>query len=234
MCSKKVVRPVKRRDLVKRLQGSYDVSERRACRATGFDRASHRYRSKCDPQTELRIRIKDLAAARVRYGYKRICLLLNREGWGVNHKRVYRLYREEGLGIRAKTPRRRRTARYREGRSEIEAINDVWAMDFVSDRLFDQRSFRILALMDCFSRESLAIEPRGRFQAINVIEVLDKAIAKRAPQNQSELTMGRNLPVNCLISRRITMALSSTSLDPENPLITPISSRSTSASEPNA
>lgn len=174
-----MVRPVKRRDVVKHLQGAYDVSERRACRATGFDRASHRYRSKRDPQTELRIRIKDLATARVRYGYKRICLLLNREGWHVNHKRVYRLYREEGLGIRAKTPRRRRTARYREGRSEIEAINDVWAMDFVSDRLFDQRSFRILALIDCFSRESLAIEPRVKFKALNVIEALDRAIAER-------------------------------------------------------
>jgi putative transposase len=125
------------------------------------------------------MRTKGLAAARVRYGYKRICLLLNREGWHVNHKRVYRLYREEGLGIRTKTPRGRRIARYREGRSEIEAANDVWAMDFVSDRLFNQRPFRILALMDCFSRESLAKEPRGKFLALNVVELLDRAVAER-------------------------------------------------------
>lgn len=151
-----------------------------------------------DPQTALRIRIKDLAAARVRYGYKRICLLLNREGWHVNHKRVYRLYREEGLGIRAKPPRRRRTARYREGRSEIEAVNDVWATDFVSDRLFDQRPFRILALMDCFSRESLAIEPRGKFQAKNVIDVLDRAVAERGVPKSISVDNGPELAGNLL------------------------------------
>lgn len=151
-----------------------------------------------DPQTELRIRIKDLAAARVRYGYKRICLLLNREGWHVNHKRVYRLYREEGLGIRAKPPRRRRTARYREGRSEIEAVNDVWATDFVSDRLFDQRPFRILALMDCFSRESLAIEPRGKFQVKNVIDVLDRAVAERGVPKSISVDNGPEFAGNLL------------------------------------
>lgn len=173
------MKPARRRHVVEHLQGAYEVSQRRACRATGFDRGSHRHQSRRDPQTELRIRLNDLAASRVRYGYRRLHILLKREGWHINHKRVHRLYREEGLGIRAKTPRRKRTARYRKARTEIEAADDVWAMDFVSDRLFNQRSLRILAVVDCFTRECLAIEPRAKFQALKVIEALDGVMAVR-------------------------------------------------------
>ena len=97
-----------RRDVVRQLQGAYAIGERRACRATGFHRSSQRYRARRDPQTELRVRLRDLAASRVRYGYRRLHVLLRREGWPVNAKRVYRLYSEEGLTIRAKVPRRKR------------------------------------------------------------------------------------------------------------------------------
>lgn len=100
-----MVKPSRRREAVIHLQAVYDVSERRACRATGFHRSSQRYRSRRDPQTELRMRLKELAAARVRYGYRRLHVLLRREGWPVNAKRVYRLYWEEGLAIRSKGPR---------------------------------------------------------------------------------------------------------------------------------
>ena len=88
------------------------MSERRVCRVTGLARSSHRYRSQADPQDELRLRLKELAAVRVRYGYRRLHVLLRREGWPINAKRVYRLYKEEGLRIRPKTPRRR-SSRYR-------------------------------------------------------------------------------------------------------------------------
>ena len=91
----------------------------------GFHRSSQRYRSQRDPQTVLRIRLKELAAARVRYGYRRLHVLLRREGFSVNAKRVYRLHREEGLTIRPRTPRRRRACRYRQGRSSVVGINDV-------------------------------------------------------------------------------------------------------------
>jgi putative transposase len=91
------VTPARRRDVVSVLQDSYQVSERRACSAMGFHRSSQRYRSRQDPQVELRMRLRDLAAARVRYGYRRLHVLLRREGWPVNHKRTYRLYAEEGL-----------------------------------------------------------------------------------------------------------------------------------------
>ena len=89
------------------------------------------------------MRLKDLAASRVRYGYRRLHVLLLREGYQLNHKRTYRLYREEGLSIRSKTPKRKRAWRYRSGRPEIADVNQCWAMDFMSDALFDDRTFRL-------------------------------------------------------------------------------------------
>jgi putative transposase len=142
----------------------------------GFSRTSHRYRSRAAAQAELRLRIKELALVRVRYGYRRLHVLLRREGWSVNHKRVYRLYMEEGLAIRRKTPKRKRSCRYRGERTEPVARNDTWAMDFMSDRLFDNRAYRILTILDCHSRESLATEPRQSFRAANVVDVLDRLI----------------------------------------------------------
>jgi len=174
-----VVRPAVRRDVVGHLQGAYRISERRACHATGFRRSSQRYRSRRDPQTELRLRLKDLAASRVRYGYRRLHVLLRREGWRVNAKRVYRLYSEEGLSIRTRVPRRRRAWRYRIGRQTAAAPNEVWAMDFMSDALFDGRQFRLLTVLDCHTREALAIAPRASFRAFQVVEVLDRLARQR-------------------------------------------------------
>ena len=174
-----MVRPSRRRSLVAWLRRAYQVSERRVCGATGFARSSHRYRSTADPQDELRLRLKELAAARVRYGYRRLHVRLRREGWPINAKRVYRLYNEEGLSIRPKTPRRRRSTRYRSGRSAIERANDCWAMDFMADSLCDGRSFRILTRVDGHSRESLATVPRPSFRAQQVVEILNGLIQTR-------------------------------------------------------
>lgn len=98
------------------------------------------------------MRLKELAESRVRYGHRRLHILLQREGWHVNHKRLYRLYCEEGLSIRTRGPKRRRACRYRSGRSEADDMKDVWAMDFMSDRLFDGKPFRILTIVNCFTR----------------------------------------------------------------------------------
>lgn len=137
-----------RRAAVRQLQGAYGIGERRACQASGFHRSSQRYRARRDPQTELRMRLRDLAVSRVRYGDLRLHILLRRQGWPVNHKRTYRLYAEEGLSIRPKVPRRKRAWRYRVGRPGAAAPNEVWSMDFVSDQLFDGRPIRILAVLD--------------------------------------------------------------------------------------
>jgi putative transposase len=174
-----MVRPALRRDVVGVLRGTYGISERRACFAMGFQRSVQRYSSRSDPQVELRMRLRDLAAARVRYGYRRLHVLLRREGWPVNHKRTYRLYAEEGLSIRTKLPRRKRAWRYRQARPGAAAPNEVWAMDFMSDQLFDARPIRILTVVDIHTREGLSTHPRANFRAAQVVEVLDHLVRNR-------------------------------------------------------
>lgn len=223
-----------RRDVVAHLRAAYDISERRACVATGFERSSQRYRSKRDPQTALRIRIKDLAAVRVRYGYRRLHVLLRREGWSVNHKRVYRLYSEAGLSIRTKPPRRKRAWRYRAGRPEIAAPNDVWAMDFMSDALFDGRPFRLLTIVDCCSREGLATVPRANFRAFHVVEILDRLAADRGKPKTIRVDNDPEFAGRLPTSGPTSTASSSTSQGPERRPTTPSSRRSTHASRPNA
>ena len=120
-----------------------------------FSRTSNRYRSRAPEQAVLRMRIRELAEVRVSYGYRRIHVLLLREGWKVNHKRVYRLYRQEGLTMRTKKPRRRHvSARNRIERSVATARNETWSMDFMSDELFNGDRIRLFTLVDYFTRES--------------------------------------------------------------------------------
>lgn len=104
------------------------------------------------------MRIRDIAQTRMRYGYFRIYILLRREGWVVNHKRVYRLYREDGLSLRLKRPRRHVSAAQRERQPAALAPNELWSMDFVSDALFDGRRLRALTVVDAYTREALAID----------------------------------------------------------------------------
>jgi putative transposase len=120
------------------------------------------------------MRLKELAAARVGYGYRRLHVLLRREGWRVNHKRVYRLYRQEGLGLRRKPPRRRVACVKRQIRPTAEAKNECWSMDFVSDQLFDGRRLRVLTIVDNHTRESLALEAAPRIRGIEVVLVLER------------------------------------------------------------
>ena len=120
--------------------GRYDVSERRAVRAARFCLCSIRYESCRDPLTALRQRLREVAQGRVRFGYRRLLVLLRREGWGVGKKRVYRLYVEEGLALRRKRPWRQATAVRREQRRRATARNDIWSMDFVADQLADGRA----------------------------------------------------------------------------------------------
>lgn len=115
----------------------------------------------------------------MRYGYRRLHILLLREGYRSNHKRTYRLYREEGLSIGTKTPKRKRAWCYRSGRPEIAAVNRCWAMGFMSNALFDGRPFRLLTIVDCPTRESLAIVPRTNFRTFQVVEALERLARER-------------------------------------------------------
>ena len=153
---------------------SYQVSERRARTVLASARSTVCYESVADPQTALRMRLRDLAMSRIGYGYRRLHILLGREGWEVNHKRVYRLYREEGLAMRKRPPRRRKACLKRELRPTAARKNECWSMDFMSDELFDGRRIRLLTIVDNHTRESLAIHVGQRIRGCEVVQVLER------------------------------------------------------------
>jgi putative transposase len=173
------MKPARRRALVAYLEVAYDVSERQACEVLRTSRSCHRYQSTADRQEDLRIRLRDLAASRVSYGYRRLHILLVREGWDVNHKRVYRLYREEGLSLRRKTPKRRVSAVRRAARPLPNDSNESWSMDFVSDQLYNGQQIRVLTIVDNYSRESLALKVGKSLRGEDVAAVLNELIFDR-------------------------------------------------------
>ena len=168
------MKPVRKRQLVDHARATWQVSIRRACRALPVHRSTYHYRSRRAGQAHLSKRIREIAATRVRYGYRRIHVLLRREGWQVNPKRVYRLYREMGLQLRNKTPKRRVQAKLREDRQSATRPNETWAMDFVHDQLVTGRKLRVLTIIDTFSRFSPAIEARFNFRGPDVVEILEE------------------------------------------------------------
>ena len=155
---------------------AYKVSERRACRVLRVWRSVHRYISIARDQAYLIKRIRKITSIRIRYGYKRIHVLLKREGWPVNHKQVYRLYCREDLQMRLKPPRRRVSIKIRQERTLALKKNACWSMDFVSDELFDGRRIRILTIVDNFTRESLCVSVRQRYKGVDVEEMLSAVI----------------------------------------------------------
>ncbi len=168
------MRPVRKRQLVNDVRADWQVSIRRACSVFLVDTSFYHYKSKRGDQADLKKRIKELAQTRVRYGYRRVHVLLRREGWPVNVKRVYRLYREMGLQLRNKTPKRRVKAKLREDRQAPQGANETWAMDFVHDQLATGRKLRILTVVDAFSRFSPVIDPRFTYRGEDVVQVLDR------------------------------------------------------------
>lgn len=168
------MKPARARQLVEYLRTSYRISIRRACGALRFDRSRYHYKHRRPEQASLRKRIRELSEARVRYGYRRIHVLLRREGWTINHKRTRRLYREEGLQLRRKTPKRKVSAKRREDRVAAVAANDCWSMDFLSDQLFDGRKIRVLTIVDNFTRVSPAIDVRSSYRGADVVTTLER------------------------------------------------------------
>jgi len=180
---------------VRSLQTLYDVSERRACRVLGFARNVHRHVSRRVEPTALKMRLKDLALARPRYGYRRLTVLLRREGWHVNHKRVYRLYREEGLTVRVKR-RKKLASRPRVKPPAAEVANERWTLDFMSDATTDGRKFRTLTVLDVFTRECLALRAARRFPSKAVTEALERVIARRGAPRVLQVDNGPEFTCN--------------------------------------
>jgi putative transposase len=183
------------------MQEHYGVSQRRVSMAMRFNRASLQYRPKRHPVNEaLRERIKELAASRVRYGQRRIHVLLQREGWTVNLKRVLRLYRQEGLSLRAKAPKRRRRSAAQRVRLAPIGPNEVWSMDFMHDRLQGDRPrrFRLLTIVDIFTRECLALEVASGFRAHQVVRVLSRLVTMRGGPTSIRCDQGTEFTAEAL------------------------------------
>jgi putative transposase len=157
----------------------YRMSERHACRLIGLERSTQRYQSrKAARDTELRQRLKELAAKRMRFGYRRLVVLLVREGLLVNHKRIYRLYREEGLAMRIRHRRRMRWAGA-VASPVAERRNQRWSIDFVSDCVRSGKVIRMFTMVDDYTRECPAIEVDTSLGGSRVRRVLDRVVAER-------------------------------------------------------
>lgn len=185
--------PVARRQAVAHVCQVHDVSERRACQALKIDRSMVRYRSRRADDGALRLRIRELAAERRRFGYRRLHFLLTKEGLVMNQKRFRRLYREEGLAVR-KRGGRKRALGLRAPLALPSGPNERWSLDFVSDSFTSGRRFRILAIVDDCTRECLGLVADTSLSGARVARELDAVIAWRGKprtcvsDNGTELT----------------------------------------------
>jgi putative transposase len=188
-----MVTPVARREAVAHLCQTYEASERRACQVIGADRTSIRYRSRKPDDGVVRGRLRELAAIRRRFGYRRLHLLLDREGLHMNHKKLRRLYAAERLQVRRRGGRKRALGT-RAPMTLPQGPNQRWSLDFVSDTFTDSRRFRILAVVDDFTRECLCLVADTSLSGIRVARELDTVIAERGrpslcvSDNGTELT----------------------------------------------
>lgn len=172
------MKPAARREAVQVAVEEWAFSQRRACRLVGISRSVARYRSRAVEPPGLRERLCALAAERRRYGYRRLWVLLRREGFPVNHKRIERLYWEEGLAVRRRKRKRMCGAR----RIPVPTPcrnNQRWSMDFVADSLASGRRTRVLTVVDDFTRQSLATEVDTSLPGVRVARVLDRIAGRR-------------------------------------------------------
>nr|WP_234055274.1 MULTISPECIES: IS3 family transposase [unclassified Xanthobacter] len=193
VASKKMVTPDARRKAVAHACAEHGVSQRRACQALGVDRTSVRYRSVRPDDARLREAMRAVAGERRRFGYRRIHVMLRRQGIVMNHKKLRRLYREEKLQVRRRGGRKRALGT-RRPMGVPDRINVRWSLDFVSDAFTDGRRFRVLAVVDDFSRECLALVADTSLSGLRVTRELDALMAIRGKpsaivsDNGTELT----------------------------------------------
>jgi putative transposase len=194
-----MVTPAQRREAVAHLIAARQMSERRACRVAGVERALVRYRSRRPDDAELRTRLRALAHERRRFGYRRLHILLRREGWCVNRKRVQRLYREERLMVR-KRGGRKRALGLRAPLPVPDRPNACWSLDFVHDQMTDGRRFRVLVIVDDCTRECLGLVPDTSISGARVARELDRIIAWRGRPEAVLSDNGTELTSNAILA----------------------------------
>jgi len=194
-----MVGPAAEREAVALLQNKFEMSERRACTVIAADRKTVRYRSRRPADTALRARLRELANQRRRFGYRRLFVLLRREGEPSGINRIYRLYREEGLMVRKR--RGRRKALGTRASILVEAKpNARWSLDFVHDQLANGRRFRILNVVDDVTRECLAAIPDVSISGVRVARELTTIIARRGKPGMIISDNGTELTSNAILS----------------------------------
>jgi len=157
---------------------AYQASKRRACLTLPMQRSNLYYKPHRRDQALLAMRMREIAYSRIRYGYRRIEIMLKREGFTDNHKRVHRVYCEIGLNLRTKRPRRNRSAQHRVERVELCRAQQIWSMDFVADQLFDGRKFRILRVVDNFAKKCPRLMADQHIKGADVVAFLEMAVQR--------------------------------------------------------
>ncbi|WP_156944557.1 IS3 family transposase [Bradyrhizobium sp. Ec3.3] len=196
---KEVVTPAAKRKAVAHLVDTHGMSERRACKAIGCCRMTMRYRTTRVDDAGLRQRMKAIAQERRRFGYRRLHVLLKREGYLVNHKKLFRLYREEKLAVRRRGGRKRAIGT-RAPMTVPMAPNDRWSLDFVSDQLTDGRRFRVLTVVDDCTRECLALVADTSLSGSRVARELDRLVIERGKPKMVVSDNGSELTSNAILT----------------------------------
>jgi putative transposase len=173
------MKPARRRELAQWIRDRYQVSCRRACALAEIWPNTWYYTSQARDTSALRMRIREIAQARPRFGYVRIWILLRREGWRDNKKRVHRLYRLEGLQVRMRPRRKKRLSLHRGAVPAASGHDQHWSMDFVHDQLVTGRAFRVLTVIDQWSRESVLLEANLALTGQSVVDALEAVAAHR-------------------------------------------------------
>jgi transposase InsO family protein len=194
-----MVGPAARREAVAHLQAAMSLSERRACSIVGADRKMVRYRSCRPSETELRGRLRELANERRRFGYRRLFILLRREGEPSGINRIYRLYREEGLTVRKRRARRRAVGTRAPILVEARA-NARWSLDFVHDQFGCGRRFRVLNIVDDVTRECLAAIPDTSISGRRVARELTELIGRRGRPDMIVSDHGTEFTSNAILA----------------------------------
>ncbi|WP_185999051.1 IS3 family transposase [Novosphingobium aerophilum] len=199
LLGKKLVTPAAKREAVARLQAALGMSERRACRVIGADRKSMRYRSQRDDDADLRSKLRELAQQRRRFGYRRLHILLRREGVVINRKKTQRLYREEKLAVRRRRNRRRAVGA-RAPAPVLALPNQRWSLDFVHDQMASGRRFRVLNIVDDVTRECLRAVPDTSISGRRVVRELTDLIAERGKPGMIVSDNGTELTSNAVLA----------------------------------
>ncbi len=194
-----MVTPAAKREAVAHLQTALGMSERRACAVVGADRASMRYRSCRGDDGDLRSRLRELAQQRRRFGYRRLHILLRRDGITINRKKTQRLYREEGLTVRRRKGRKRAVGA-RAPAPVLALPNQRWSLDFVHDQMATGRRFRILNIVDDVTRECLRAVLDTSISGKRVVRELADLIAERGAPKMIVSDNGTELTSNAVLA----------------------------------